>query len=168
MMFAPCDSWFPKAAILSQSRLATHFLEDAFAGAWRFNPCHSIIALIKVAFGRSIAFGKMLRFVAASAILMLSTSISRFMRRLRISHQFELFGKLERPEDELDLFDENVEITLRIDDHSLDILRKPRCVVTVNLRKEGRHSVAQTVGHTSDRNEVRYRKQNHKLPSCFR
>ena len=56
MMVDPCDSWFPKAAILSWSCLATHFLEDAFAGAWRFNSCRRIIALIKVPIGRSIAW----------------------------------------------------------------------------------------------------------------
>lgn len=149
MMVDPCDGWFPKAAILSRSCLATHFLEDALAEAWRFNPCRRIIALIKVPFGRSIAFGKMLRFATASAILMLSTSISKFIRRLRISHQFELFGKIERPEEELDLFDESVEITIRIDDCSFDILRKPRCVVTVNLSKEGPHNKAQIAGTTS-------------------
>jgi hypothetical protein len=163
MMVVRCDRWFPKAAILSRSRLATHFLEDVFAGAWRFNPCRSIIALIKVPHGRSIAFGKMLRFAAASAILMLSTSISWFIRRLWISHQFELFGKIERPEDELDLFDENVDITIRIDDHRFDILRKPRCFVTVSLPKEGPQSKAQIVENTSNSNEVRYRKQDHKL-----
>ncbi len=165
-MVDPCDSWFPKAAILSWSCLATHFLEDAFAGAWRFNSCRRIIALIKVPIGRSIA--KMLRFATASAILMLSVSISRFIQRIRISHQFELFGKIEHPEDELDLFDEKVEITIRIDDHSYDILRRPRCVVTVNLPKEDPLSKAQVVGNTSNRNEVHYRKQGHKLPFWVR
>ena len=168
MMVDPCDSWFPKAAILSRCCLATHFLENAFAGAWRFNPCRNISALIKVPFGRSIPYGKMLRFATASAILMLSTSISSFIQRLRISHQFELFGKIERPEDELDLFDENVEITIRIDDHSFDILIKPRCIVTVNLPKEGSHSKAQIVGNTSNRNGVCHRKQDHKLPFWVR
>jgi len=148
--------------------MATHFFEDAFAGARRFDPWRRIIALIKVPFGRSIPFGKMLRFATASAILMLSTSISRFIQRLRISHQFELFGKIERPEDELGLFDESVEITIRIDDHSFDILRKPRCVVTVNMPQEGPLSKAQINGKTSNRDEVRYRKQDHKLPFWVR
>ena len=163
-MADPCDGWFPKDAILSRSSLATHFLEDAFEEAWRLNPCRRIIALIKVPFGRSIAFGKMLWFATASAILMLSTSISRFIQRLRISHQLELFDKIERPEEELDLFDESVEITVRIVAHSFDILRMPRCVVMVNLPKEGPQSKAQRAGTTSIGNELRYRKQDHKLP----
>lgn len=167
MVVDPCDSWFPKVAILSRSSLATHFLEDAFAEAWRFNPCRKIIALVKVPFDRSIAFGKMLRF-ATAAILMLSTAISRFIQRLRISHQFELFGKIERPEEEPDLFDESVEITIRIDDHGLDILRKPQCVVTVHLPKKGPRGLAQLVRNTSERNEVDYRKQDQKLPFWVR
>jgi len=168
MTVAPCESWLPKSVILSRSCGAIHSLEDAFAGAWRFNPWHRIIALIQVPFGRLIPFGKILAFAAASAILMLSAAITKFIQRLRTSHQFDLFGKSESPEDELDLFDENVAITIRIDDHSLDIVRKPRCVVTVHLPKKGSHSLVQLVRNTSDRNEVHYRKQDHKLPFWVR
>ena len=164
MMVNPSDGWLPKAAIFSRSCLATHLLEDAFAEAWRFNSCRRIIALIKVPFGRSIAFGKILWFATASAIL----TISRFIQRLRISHQLELFDKIERPEEELDLFDERVEITVRIVAHSFDILRMPRCVVTVNLPREGSQSKAQLVWTTSIGNELRYRKQDHKLPFWVR
>lgn len=168
MTDAPCESYFPKAAILSRFCLAIHFIKDAFAGAWRFNFRRKIIALIQVPFNRSIPFGKMLMLAAASAILKLSASITRFIHRFRISQQIDLFGKIERPEEELDLFDECVEITIRIDDHGFDILRKPRCVVTVNLPKEGSHSKAQIVGNASNRNQVRYRKQDHKLPFWVR
>jgi hypothetical protein len=164
MMVDPCDGWFPKAAILSRSCLATHFLEDAFAEAWRFNSCRRVIALIKVPFGKLTAFGKMLRFAATSAIL----TISRFIQRLRISHQFELFGKIERPEEELDFFDESVEITVRIVAHSFGVWRKPRCVVTMNLPKEGPQSKAQIAGTTSIDNELRHRKGDYKLPLWVR
>lgn len=168
MMVDPCDGWFPKARIFSGSCLATHFLEDAFAEASRFNSCRRIIALIKVPFGRSIAFGKLLWAATASAILMLSTSISRLIQRRRISHLFELFDKVERPEEELDLFDESVEITVKIVAPSFDILRMPRCVVTVNLPKEGSQSKAQMAGTTSIGSELHYRKQDHKLPFWVR
>ena len=168
MTVTPCESWFPKAAIFSQPCLAIHFLEDTCAEAWRLNPLRRIIALIKAPFGTSIPSGKIFTFAAGAAILTLSTPITSFMQRLRISHRFDLFGKRESPEDELDLFDEKVEITIRIDDHGLDILRKPRCVVSVHLPKEGPHSLAQFVRDTSDRNEVRYRKQDHKLPFWVR
>jgi len=168
MTVAPCESWLLKSVILSRSCRAIHLLEDAFAGAWRFNPWRRIIALIQVPFGRSIPFGKTLTFTAASATLMLSAAITQFIHRLRISHQFDLFSKSERPEDELDLFDEKVEITIRINDHSLDILRKPRCVVTVHLPKKGPHGLARLVRNASDRNEVGYRKQDHKLPFWVR
>jgi hypothetical protein len=47
-------------------------------------------------------------------------------------------------------------------------VRKPRCVVTVHLPKKGSHSLVQLVRNTSDRNEVRYRKQDHKLPFWVR
>lgn len=163
-MVDPCDGWFPKAAIFSRSCLATHFLEDAFAKAWRFNHCGRIIALIKVPFGRSIAFGKILWFATAAAIL----TIFRFIQHLRISHHLELFDKIERPEEELDLFDESVEITVKIVAHSFDILRMPRCVVTVNLAKEGSPRKAQIAGTTSPGKELHYRKQDHKLPFWVR
>lgn len=100
---------------------------------------------------------------ATPAILMCSTWIAKLTERLRSTHLFELFSKNEGAT-EVKLLDENVEITIRIDDRGFDILRKCRCVVTVHLPKEGPHSARQVVRNNSESGEARRTEQDHKLP----
>lgn len=168
MRVAPCKSWFRKAAILSQSCLAIHFLEDAFAGAWRFNPLRRIIAFVKAFSGTAIPFRRMPTFAAVSAILMCSSRVTKFVQHLRIRHRSDLFGEDERSEAELNLFDENVEITIRIDDQGLDVLQKPRWVVKVHLPKERPQGAGQTVRNTTDNGAPHYKGQDHKVPFWVR
>jgi len=100
----------------------------------------------------------------ASAILMCSSLIAKFVKRLSAHHQVELLSKNERSKADVDLFNENVEITIRIDDRGFDIARMPRCVVTMHLPKEDAHDLGQWIGNASDGDERRYKEQDHKLP----
>lgn len=83
----------------------------------------------------------------AAAILMGSPLIVKFVKRLSAHHQVEILSKNERSKAEMDLFDENVEITIRIDDRGFDILRMPRCVVTMHLPKEDGRGIGQRIGN---------------------
>lgn len=88
--------------------------------------------------------------LATSAILMCSAWITKFAERLSVPHQFELLGRHERSKAEVDLFDENVAITIRIDDRGFDIFRRPRCTVTIRFPKNGVCSAERRAGDTPD------------------
>ena len=145
----PCISWFPDGPTLSHLRQGNHFLDVILSGLWRFNPVSRIMVLIEAPVNTSIAFGKIVSFGAAAAIVVCSTWVARFVRWMRSSHQFDPADEDRHLETELDLFDEEVEIKVRIDDHGFDILRKPRCVMTIHLSKEGTRGVKRALGKVS-------------------
>ena len=100
----------------------------------------------------------------ALVILIGSTWIRKFTKQLRVSRYFELFSRNELKGVEVDLFEENVEITLRIDDPGIDILRTPRCIVTIHLPKKDTCSSEERMGNASDPKEARLEEHDHKLP----
>lgn len=108
--------------------------------------------------------GEFVLAVIASTLLMGSTWIRKFSKRFRVSRHFELFSRSEQKDIEVDLFDENVEITLRIDDPGIDILRTPRCIVTILLPKKDACSSGERIGNASDSEEARLKEHDHKLP----
>ena len=163
-----CGSCFQGDATLSHLRQVIRLIEDIFSGSWRFNPVSRIVALIEAPVRTSTPFGKIVLFGSVPAIVACSAWVTRFSRRRRSSHQSDLLDDDRGSETEVDLFDENVEIMVRIEDRAFDILRKPGCVVTVQFSKEGTHGVKRTLGKVSDPSEPRHKAQDHKLPFWVR
>ena len=93
---------------------------------------------------------EMIVVLATPAILMRSIWIAKLAERLRGTHLIELFSKNERSKAEVNLFDEDVEITLRIDGGAFDVLHKSRCIATVRLPKKHTCSTEQKDGTASD------------------
>lgn len=163
-----CGSCLQGGATLSHLRQVIDFIEDIFSGSWRFNPVCRIVTLIEAPVRMSIAFGKAASFGVASAVVACSTWVTRFVRPRESSRWSDRLGEENHSETEADLFDEGVEITVRIEHRAFDILRRPGCVVTVQFSKEGTRRVKRTPGKVSDSSEPRYKVQDHKLPFWVR
>lgn len=159
-----CERWFSGAATLSHLRQMPHFLEDVLSSPWRSNPVSRTIAVTETLISTSIGFGKMVSSGVTSAIAVCSTWITRFVRRWTSSYQSDISGKDRHLGTGLNLFDEGVEITVRIDDRGFAMVRKPKCVVTVHLPKECAGAGKQTLGEISGSSGLRYKMLHHNLP----
>jgi hypothetical protein len=106
--------------------------------------------------------------LAGSAALMSAPWIRRMLQRLSIrSGRESLDGKAELKLGG-DSRDEGIGIMIRLDSHGLELVRKPRCIVTIRHPRQRTCGALQTLGKTSCRSEQHTGKHDHKLPFWIR
>lgn len=106
--------------------------------------------------------------LAGSAALMSAPWIRRMLQRLSIHGGREsLDGKAELKLGG-DSRDEGIGIMIRLDSHGLELMRKPRCIVTIRHPRKRACGALQTLGKTSDQSERRTGGHDHKLPFWIR
>ena len=106
--------------------------------------------------------------LAGSAALMSAPWIRRMLQRLSIHGGRESLD--EKAELKLggDSRDEEIGIMIRLDSHGLELVRTPRCIVTIRHPRKRACRALQTLGKTSDRSERRTGAHDHKLPFWIR
>ena len=117
------------------------------AGSFSFPPDHWKIAVV----------------LASGAALFLSPWIKSTVEHLSFVHRRELLDEEAEPHCEFDPRDEDVEILIRLDGRGIDVLRKARCIVTI---QHTRKCVCNTsaLGNASERGGQHTGLHDHKLP----
>lgn len=100
---------------------------------------------------------------AAIVALLLSPWIGRVIHRLSFVGRFELLDREEEPPCRCDPRDEDVEILIRLDHLGVDLLRKPRCIVTIRHRSKFACSTPTSVNASGCRGQ-HAGLHDHKLP----
>lgn len=106
--------------------------------------------------------------LAGSAALMSAPWIRRMLQRLSIRGGRESLD--EKAELRLggDSRDEGIGIMIRLNSHGLELMRKPRCIVTIRHPRKRTCCALQTLGKTSGQSERRTGEHDHKLPFWIR
>ncbi len=106
--------------------------------------------------------------LAGSAALMSAPWIRRMLQRLSIrSGRESLDGKAELKLGG-DSRDEGIGIMIRLDSYGLELVRKPRCIVTIRHPRKRACGALQTLEKTSDQSERRTGEHDRKLPFWIR